>query len=486
MLKFNTMRFGTDEFSFSRQALLVSKKPFDTTGQTSVEGFTISGNEPTGTTRRFIFKVDDNLYKFSGSNVVSYTSAGELEDILANGNTAAEVNAVTSIPAWLNKKIYPIIALQAPVDASGLPTANITLKVRCQNDVYEKIVETPEYELAVAEGSSVIPRIADISVNTAATGNASVAVAVKLQNPSGEWSDYMGVTDALNQEAVAVQFRFTFTVTTLNGADSVKVNSINVKHTMGATAVSGDTAEIYSIVQNYESDLQTCYVIVKHKELVDSKIQAFVNFMSEPKKRVLIPLGTASGVLEQFSLGVDGEKDTGINQGSIQVFADGVPVTNFSYNVEVSEVTVNATAGAAITASYEYGHDKETWLEMPVQVYQQPYLDDGTYMTRFSYTLDDDDAVGMKMSNIRIQLYRPTGHVDRASLGVGTGLIQQFVLEHQAKQETIDCNADWQYDPDSQILTCVAEKGTEIVISYDWLGENQTLYSFTAGWSAAV
>ena len=41
MLKFNTMRFGTDEFSFSRQALLVSKKPFDTTGQTSVEGFTI-------------------------------------------------------------------------------------------------------------------------------------------------------------------------------------------------------------------------------------------------------------------------------------------------------------------------------------------------------------------------------------------------------------------------------------------------------------
>jgi len=486
MLQSNTMRFGTDGFSFSRQALLTSKKPFDTTGQTSVEGFTISGNEPTGTKRRFIFKVDDKLFKFSGQNVVAHSGAGEVEDVLANGNTAAEVNAVTSIPAWLDKKIYPIIALQAPVDATGMPTANITLKVRCQNDVYEKVVETPEYDLAMAEGSSVVPRIADITVNSAATGNASVAIAVKLKNPSGEWSDYMAIADALNQEAVAVQFRFTFTVTTLNGADSVKVNSINVKHTMGATAVSGDTAEIYSIVQNYESDLQTCYVIVKHKELIDSKIQAFVNFMQNPRKRILIPLGTASGVLEQFILGVNGEKDTGINQGSIQLFADGVPISNFSYNVEVSEVTVNAPAGAAITATYEYGHDKETWLEMPVQVYQQPYLDDGTYMTRFSYTLPDEDAVNKQTSNIRIKLYRPTGRVDRLSLGVGTGLIQQFVLEHQAKQETIDCNADWQYDPDSQILTCVADKGTEIIISYDWIGETQTIYSFTAGWSAAV
>ena len=65
MLVSNNMRYGTDDFIFARQAVLKSKIPFDTTNQTSVEGFTITGSEPTNSSRRIIFKLDGSLFYFT-------------------------------------------------------------------------------------------------------------------------------------------------------------------------------------------------------------------------------------------------------------------------------------------------------------------------------------------------------------------------------------------------------------------------------------
>ena len=295
----------------------------------------------------------------------------------------------------------------------------------------------------------------------------------------------MALPAAKDKDADAVQFRISYRVTTLSGSDTAKVDSIVIKSTMGAAAVSGEIAELYSIITDYEHTLGTCAVSIHHDKLIDSKIGAFVNFMQPTKIRKLLPIGVATGASQQLMLGVDGVKDTGIDQGTIQLFANGKPLLNFGYNTEVSEVTVNATAGAAITASYEYGHQQEVWRTMNLEIDQQPY-DDGTYLTRFNYTLPDDEINGQTVSNVRIQLYRPTGTVEGESLGVATGLVQQLVLRHAAKAETIQCNADFSYDADSQILTCIAPKDTEIVCSYDWVGENPTIRQWSAGWSPAV
>ena len=482
MLQFNTMRYGTDTFATGKQALLTAKKPLDTSGQTSVEGFVIEGAQPSGTNRRFVFKVDDKLYKFAGNNVVEYTSANTADGILSGGNTATEVNAVTNIPAWVGKKIYPIIALDAPGNAAALPTAKISLKVRSATDVYEQVTETAELELASAGSES--PRIVEINAKTSCTGSGTANVEIRIRH-GGEWSDYMALPAAKDKDADAVQFRISYRVTTLSGADTAKVDSIVIKSTMGAAAVSGEIAELYSIITDYEHTLGTCAVSIHHDKLIDSKIGAFVNFMQPTKIRKLLPIGVATGASQQLMLGVDGVKDTGIDQGTIQLFANGKPLLNFGYNTEVSEVTVNATAGAAITASYEYGHQQEVWRTMNLEIDQQPY-DDGTYLTRFNYTLPDDEINGQTVSNVRIQLYRPTGTVEGESLGVATGLVQQFVLRHAAKAETIQCNADFSYDADSQILTCIAPKDTEIICSYDWVGENPTIRQWSAGWSPAV
>ena len=79
MLISNTMRFGTDEFAFAKQALLVSKTALDTAGQTSIEGINATGIQPTGTSRRFLFTVDDKTYKFADGSPVEYTGSIDID-----------------------------------------------------------------------------------------------------------------------------------------------------------------------------------------------------------------------------------------------------------------------------------------------------------------------------------------------------------------------------------------------------------------------
>lgn len=473
------------DYSFPSKALLIAKVPFDATGKNVVEGFTITGNEPTGTNRRFLFKVDGSLIKFVDGVPTVFTGNLDVDTVLEAGNTAAELTALENITAFVGKKIYPIIALYAPNDSPVFPSAKIGLRVRADIDVYQNVVESAEYDLAATDDST--PRISSISATTVLTGNGSVDILVRLRDAEGNWSAYMPLNEAQNAEATAVQFKMTFNVLTLDGSDSAKVTSITINHNMGATAVSGNVAELYSVVQGYEVDLQTCYVVVRHKKLADSTIQAYVNYMQPPKHRERIAIGVADGTFQQLPLGLDGEKDSGIDQNTLKIFADGEPLADFGYNVEVSEVTVTLPQGTAVTASYDYGRDSEIWLPMEQIIDSQPYLDDEqTYMTRFNFALDEDDTADKQISNIRLQLVRSDGRVEDESLGDATGLIQQIVLPHAAKQSSIELNADWSYNADSHVLTFVADKNTPLVLSYDYLGEQQEILSWAVGWTAAV
>jgi len=482
MLTFNTMRYGTDGFAFKKDALLVAKLPLDAGGQTSVEGFIIEGAEPTGSMRRILFKVDDKLYKFSGTNLVEVTGDVTTDFVLENGNTVAELGALDDIPAWVGKKIYPIVALYSTADATIMPSIKMSLKVRSATDVYEKTSDTAEIDLAKDSGAT--PRIVDVETFTSTTGRGVVNITARVKQ-AGYWTDFMAVQAVKDIDAEAIQFRIRYTVGTIGGSDSARVDKILVRHTLGTATVSGDNAEIYSIQQNYEHTLQTCNVAVRHKRLFDSVIGAYVSFSKPTKTRVFLPIGISSGAAQVLTLGEDGNRDKGIDQSTLKLFADGNPIVNFSYNTEVSEVTINLPAGQAITASYEYERGLETWYEMTVDVDQQPYPD-GTCLTRFTYTLPDDELDGQTISNIRLQLYRTSGHVDDEYLGIANCLTQQFVLAHAAKGETLNVNAQFSYDEDSQIVTLNAPHGTRLTASYDWVGESHTVYSWAASWAPAT
>ena len=402
VLAINTMRYGHDTFSFRKQAMLISQQPIDTKGQTAINGFLIQGVEPTGTNRRFIFKVDDKLYKFSSQNIVEYTGDGEIEDILANGNTGAEVTAVSNIPAWVGKLIYPIIVLDAPSDSSVMPTAKISLNCVSSSAQYTKSEESAEFELQSIGGT---PTVIDITASTTCTGNGTVEVKVALLQGE-EWTEYMALTDAKNKEAKAVKYKCDYKITSFEGLDTAKVDSIVIRYTAGASSVSGDTAEIYTVTQNYETGLAYANVLVKHKPLIDSRISAYVSFRKQTKKRSVIPIGTANGSLQTFTLGLDGVKDTGIDQNTLQVQVNGKMIIGYSYNIETSQITLTAEAGAAITASYEYEYEKEEWREMTLQS-SEIYKDSGAYSTRFVYTLPEDDQINEKTISITTIIINP-------------------------------------------------------------------------------
>ena len=482
MLQYNTMRYGTDEFAFNKQSLLISKLPLDTTGQTSIEGFTISGAQPTDTDRRILFRVDDGLYKFNGQTPELVSGDETFSTVFDNGNTVDELLAVTDIPSWLDKKIYPLIALYAPTDAAVMPSIKLALKVRSSTDIYEKSVETQE--ISLTSTGDAIPRIVEIQTVTNTTGNGAVQITARVQN-NGEWGNYVPTSSLKDVDATAIQFKIRYTVSIIGGGDSARVDKIVVRHTTGTATVSGDNAEIYSVRKDYEYPLKTCSVTVKHARLIDSIIKAYVHFGNAPKTRTFLPIGVSSGLAQTLTLGENSTPDANIDQSTLRIYANGNPVTNFSYNTETGEVSINLDADLAVTASYNYEVTREVWREMTIDVDQQP-MSDGKFLTRFTYALPDEEQNGQTVTNIRLELLRTSGVVTEEILGIANGLTQQFILKHAALAETLNVNAQFSYDDVSQIVTCIGTSGDELKASYDWLGETHTLYSWAAAWSPAI
>ena len=252
--------------------------------------------------------------------------------------------------------------------------------------------------------------------------------------------------------------------------------------------VSGENADIYTTIQRYDIPLQMCYVIVRHAPLNDSKIEAYVNFMHEVKHRELIQIGTGTGALQTLVLGVNGVADNNIDTSTLQLFADGKSIGNFSYNSETSTVTFTTKKNNVVYASYDYDHDVEDWRKMTLDVTEPYNHETGDCASRFVYSLTDDEAAGKVISNVRLKLIRPTGKVKNTDLGKGAGKSKMFVLPHIPKASTIkfsDESVEWSYNEDNNTLIATAAKTVSMIISYTWQGESIKLYSLAAGWSVA-
>ncbi|MBR2775201.1 MAG: hypothetical protein IKD73_09480 [Selenomonadaceae bacterium] len=501
MLESNTIRFTTDTFgaslafveepidglpedpdspdipeeqTFMKQAFLVSKVPLNCTKKTAVDQFVITGNEPTGSSRRVIFKIDDVLYKFKNGRLATYNDVGEFEDVIKYGNKVSVLNNLPNVNDFVGKKVYPIIAMQAPSNADDFPTIKIGLATRSTTEQLSDTQDSPIYELGDEAQTivSIVPKI-----NTTGAGEVSITVRLRKDN---QWSVYMPLTDAVDREADALQFRMKYTVETASGTDSAQVESITVTHSLGRAVVTGNVANFYSTVANYEEDLKTAYCLVRHEPLVDAAIECYVNFMPEPKHRELITIGTANGNRQELTLG---DPDPNIVATSIQLFQDGTPFYDFDFSTELSTVIFTAKKNSVITASYDYDTGTEIWRKMTPDN-SQPYNDDdGTYSTRFTYINDEPN---MKVANIRVRLRRLSGSAS-GKLGTATGKTQLFMLKHKPVPSSITFtqNIKHSYDEETGILSCVGAKGTAINISYNYLGDSPVVHSFAAGFAVA-
>ena len=196
MLIYNTMRFGTDTFTVtdgdnpvigSREALLISADALDASNVSAVDNFIVEGSQPSGTDRRFLFKIDDKVYKFDDSSLVEYTDDVIIDNVLANGNTADEIAALSNITALVGKKIYPIIAIKST--NLDNPTVKLGFKTTNTSVTKSKTVTSAQFTLTSPQG--ITPKIVDISADTALVGDGAVNVTVRLQAADGTWSSYM-------------------------------------------------------------------------------------------------------------------------------------------------------------------------------------------------------------------------------------------------------------------------------------------------------
>jgi hypothetical protein len=96
--------------------LAISKTALNFTNNNVVNMIDIVGSEPADTKRRFAFKIGDKYVKLDaeGNAVNLATQAITVNSVLTEGNTAAELTALTNVPAFVGKMVYPVVALYAP------------------------------------------------------------------------------------------------------------------------------------------------------------------------------------------------------------------------------------------------------------------------------------------------------------------------------------------------------------------------------------
>lgn len=87
------------------------------------------------------------------------------------------------------------------------------------------------------------------------------------------------------------------------------------------------------------------------------------------------------------------------------------------------------------------------------------------------------DSTTAKTVTLKVEINQKTGTVTDAVLGTGTGKQQSFKLPHHARPETLQISGsdDWVYKEKTDTLLVTARSGTEIKVSYDWIGKTNYL-----------
>lgn len=459
-----------------------------------------AGNTPTvatktgtiviGTGTVTVSAPDGVYYKLSGSGAMTLTPVNTqvltTASVLSEGNTIAELQAATNIAEFVGKSVWPAIALYAAPNNTAMPTLKLGIVGQNISDQLTKTVSSPEFLLST-EAVEIIDLSAQVTTSDGAAAEAQVSL---LQ--SGTWSNFMPLSSARRQKATSLKFQANYSVATI-GTGSAKISKVTALYRSNNAVVSGETAEIVSVTEDFENGMRYGRIFVKHQRLRDAAIKTYISMRSVPKTRERIPIVVGSnGQRLTATLGVKDAQgnvvpDSGVNHNTIRIWYGSQEVFDFDFNTEMSQVSVTPADGVTVFASYGYGWEPETWIEMQKGSTQE-YDDNGTQSTAFSYVLPSNQE-GKGVSSMKALLIKPGGHEPGYSLGTATGKTQMTVLPHAAKTASIVMTASagtapvWSYDYDSRILTFVAQKDTAVTIDFDWVAETPLVYGFVSSWN---
>ena len=477
--------------TYDKKGLLIAQTPINLLDKTKVKGFTFEGIQPTNTDRKVAFKVDDKWNKLTADGALSELPTQEItaDSVLAEGNTVAELTALTNVPSLAGKLVYPAIALYADSVATILPTFGMTVNAEIDTtvDVYTKTDYSQEFVLH--NKHDVLVKSITVDSNTKGNGkvtlkaryatfnetNAADKDADKDAEQTETWSDYVDILSVINVKCHKLQIKAGYQVSVTDGSDSVTLNNVIVTYAKDVVAKSDGTTDLVTLTEKFTNDLTYVHAYIKHKKLIDADLKAYVRLQKTPKRADFKLIGYGTGERKTYKV-----TDKGINQDSLMVYVGGKAAYDFDFNTETSEITLVADVDAPINATYEYGWELFNYAEMQKGVSQ--VNDSGAYTTEYTYNIPAHEGE-YTVTAIKYGLIRPEGKVTNETIGVGTGKRQIIQLPHYARKETIVCNGKWSYDYDSKRLTVIAPEKEPIVISYDWIAESPEVYSIAAGWA---
>ena len=473
-VKYNTMRFLTDEFNpFIRQALLVSSAPVDLSDFNRLDQITVLGIQPDGSKRRFMFKMGNAVYKFSGQELVEYSGDITLDNVLANGNTAAQIEAVSNNRQLVGKKIYPIIALYTEV--ADVPSAKLVFNATNAVEVLDCVDEHHHmnfHDDSYSEGRTK-GTILGFSWDVDITGDAEAGFKVQiLPERDGEWTDYLTLTEAKGRTAISVRPKYYYHVDAVDGRNSVKIKKFRVHWSPDTDfKVYGDSAVLTSVLKNFGVNLTGCVLVVRHEDLDGGSLQAFVSFQKKRK--------SVSGE-------VLGYKSSGIYKtaykflpSSLKVYVNGNVAESFIIKPDCQSFQVAeskwADAPYSVSCDYTYGADDEIWLPMDADTVEP--TDNDLFTSRFS---NPDD--NKQLAAIRLIINR--GRDTQSAVKIATGEEQR--VKFGRVPDDIDCDADitWDFDDDTNEIVFTASEGSEVNISYTWHGKTPVITGWTAAFTA--
>ena len=472
---------------WNRQGLLTAKNPISLLDKISIKGFTIDGVQPANTNRKVAFKVDNKWNKLTTEGALSPlpTQAITSDSVLAEGNTVAELTALTNVPSLAGKLVYPAFALYADSEATVMPTIGMTVKAEIDTtvNVYTKTAYSQEFVLH--NKRDVLVKSISVDSNTKGNGKVTLkaryatfdetAITEEGAELTEKWSDYVDLLSVINVKCHKLQIKADYQVSITDGSDSATLNDVIITYAKDVVAKADGTTDLVTLTEKFTNDLTYVHAYIKHAPLIDADLKAYVRLQKTPKNAEFKLIGYGTGARKTYKV-----TDDGINQDSLMVYVNGKVVYDFDFNTETLEITLVADVDVPINATYEFGWELFNYVEMQKGVSQ--VNDSGAYTTEYSYTIPEHEGE-YTVTAIKYELIRPEGKVADEVIGVGTGKRQIIQLPHFARKETISCNGKWSYDYDSKRLTVIAPADTDIVISYDWIAESPVVYAVMAGWA---
>lgn len=125
------IRYTQDEAHFGASGLVISNSTnyIDLSNADNVTGFTFNTSQPTGTDIRMLFKTNDTWFKLDANGAAVEVDTQDLtaESVLEEGNSVAELDALTSIPAFVNSRVHFAVALSSDDPDNSKPRINFSV-----------------------------------------------------------------------------------------------------------------------------------------------------------------------------------------------------------------------------------------------------------------------------------------------------------------------------------------------------------------------